>query len=207
MIDPPPPARLNLRHPALGMLAASVVAATVWAATFGLLPPLEGMTASGPRLLFAIECAAVSLLFTLVLGIESVAHERLLSDAFDPLAGRETRRLRINQRFIENTSEQSVLFLLGLLALSHYCDSGSSMRAVVACSVVWVLGRLAFWVGYHVAPQHRVAGLVGTAQSLAVLLYVGSRFGHEIAGGMGAAVPPTLFLIAEAAIFIAVRRR
>lgn len=207
MVETAPPSRLNLRTAAPALLAASAGAAAIWAAAFGLLPPLSGMTAPELRLLFAIKCAAISLLFTLVLGIEAVAHERLLSDAFDPLAGRETKRLRINQRFIQNTLEQSVLFLAGLLALSFYCASGSSMRAVVACTVVWTLSRLVFWVGYHIAPEHRVAGLIGTAQSLAVLIYVCVSFGYEIAGVIGATAPLALFFIAEGAIFIAVKRR
>lgn len=189
------------------MLAGTVGAAAVWAAIFAFVPPLDGMAAPELRLLFAVKCVAVSLLFTLALGIEAVGHERLLSDAYDPLAGRETTRLRINQRFIQNTLEQSLLFLGGLLALSYYCDSGSSMRAIVACSAVWVLSRIVFWVGYHIASEHRVAGLIGTAQSLVVLLYVSARFGHEMAGAIGAAVPLVLFLIAEGAIFSAVRRR
>ncbi len=189
------------------MLATAVGAAAVWGATFGLMPPLDGMTAPELRLFFAIKSAALSLLFTLVLGIEAVAHERLLSEAFDPLAGLETKRLRINQRFIQNTLEQSVLFLVGLLALSYYCDSGNSMRAVVACSAIWTLSRLVFWVGYHIAPEHRVAGLIGTAQSMGVLIYVSARFGYEIAGVIGASAPLALFFIAEGAILIAVRRR
>jgi len=201
-----PSRRLVLRKAAPAMLGAMTGAALVWAVVFGWLRPLEGMSTPSLRLTFALQCIAISVLFTLVLGIEAVAHERLFSDAFDPLAGRDSRRLQINQRFIQNTLEQIVPFAAGLLALSVYCDTGTSMRAVIACSIVWVLGRLVFWLGYHVAPEHRVAGLIGAAQSLIVLLYVGARFGYDIAGSVGAALPILLFLIAEVVILARVRR-
>ncbi len=57
-------------------------------------PLLEGLDEPVARLAsFSPKCAALAVLFTLVLGIEEVAHERLVSPAFDPLAGHETRRM------------------------------------------------------------------------------------------------------------------
>ncbi|WP_410968141.1 hypothetical protein, partial [Salmonella sp. SAL04281] len=88
-------------------------------------------------------------LFAFVLGIEAVAHERFQSPAIDPLAGFTTRRLTINLRYLQHTLEQLVVFLPGLFGLAYYCDSGAAMRAVTATTIVWILNRIAFWVGYH----------------------------------------------------------
>jgi hypothetical protein len=40
-------------------------------------------------MLFTLKCLCLAVLFCLVLGVEAVAHERLSSAAFDPLAGFE----------------------------------------------------------------------------------------------------------------------
>ena len=102
----------------LGIAASLLASAALWYAIRFSAPVLEGMGEPVARLAFALKCAALAVLFTLVLGIEAVAHERLVSPAFDPLAGHETRRLRVNQRYLQNTLEQTVVFLVGLLGLA-----------------------------------------------------------------------------------------
>src|SRR5690606_18570477 len=124
--------------------------------------------------------------FTLVLGVEAVAHERLQSPAFDPLEGHATRRLRINQRYLQNTLEQTVVFLVGLFGLAAYMADGGQMRAVLATAVVWTLARLAFWVGYHRSAAMRGLGAPGMLVSMLVLIYVAMRVGRDLAGPFGA---------------------
>jgi uncharacterized MAPEG superfamily protein len=140
-------------------------------------------------------------LFCLVTGIEAVAHERLMSPAFDPLAGFETRRLRVNQRYLQNTVEQIIVFAASLFGLAAYSPDGSAMRAVVATTMVWIVARLAFWLGYHRSAALRGLGAPGMAISMIVLLYVTSRFGREIAGTAGAMVPVVVFFAVEAVLF------
>jgi len=174
----------------IGMLAifASIpVAVALWYGVDRFLPPLAGLETPGARLLFALKCWCVAVLFCLVTGVEAVAHERLWSPAFDPLSGFETRRMRVNQRYLQNTLEQTVVLAAALFGLAAYCRDGAAMRAVVATTVVWILGRLAFWLGYHRGAAFRALGAPGMAVSLIVLLYVGWRFGDELAGPWGAA--------------------
>ena len=189
------------------MAFALLLAGLIWLAAFQVLPPLDGMATPLDRLVFALKCICTVLLFTMLMGVEAVSHDRLASAAFDPLAGQESHRLKVYIRYLQNTLEQVVLFVPGVFALAVYCDSGSSMRAVVASSLVWALARLAFWIGYHLGPQHRVAGLVGAMQSMFVLLYVTARFGFEIAGAIGAAVPIILFVVAEIVLVWKARRQ
>lgn len=82
-------------------------------------------------------------------GVEAVEHEWLTSLAFDSLARFETRRLRVNQRYLRNTVEQILVFGVSLFGLAAYCADGAEMRAVVATTVVWIVARVAFWLGYH----------------------------------------------------------
>ena len=81
------------------------------------------------RELFALKCVALATLFCLVAGIEAVAHERLQSDAFDPLLNHETRRLRVNLRYLQNTLEQLIVFAVGLLIARRLHETTARMRS------------------------------------------------------------------------------
>lgn len=189
----------------IAIAAAMPVALLLWLAVAYLVPPLAGMDTIGDRMLFTLKCCCVAVLFCLVTGVESVAHERLFSPAFDPLDRFETWRLRVNQRYLQNTLEQTVVFVAGLFGLAAYCQDGSAMRAVLATAIVWILARFAFWIGYHQSAAMRGLGAPGMALGLLVLLYVAGRFGYETAGGIGAAVPIVAFLAIEAWLFWATR--
>jgi hypothetical protein len=140
-----------------------------------------------------------------VTGIEAVAHERLVSPAFDPLSGFATRRLQVNQRYLQNTLEQFLVFAAGLFGLAAYSPDGAAMRAVLATTIVWMLARFAFWIGYHKNAAMRGLGAPGMALGLVVLLYVVARIGYDIGGIIGAAVPVAAFLAVEALLFRATR--
>ena len=185
--------------------AAMPVALLLWLAIAYLAPPLAGMDSLGGRMLFTLKCCCVAVLFCLVTGIEAVAHERLSSPAFDPLSGFETRRLRVNQRYLQNTLEQVLVFAAGLFGLAAYSVDGSAMRAVLATTIVWILARFAFWIGYHRSAAMRGLGAPGMALSIIVLLYVAWRIGYEVGGFVGAAVPVVAFLAIETFLFRATR--
>jgi hypothetical protein len=197
-----------LRQRRAGMIAIAVsmpVAFLLWVAVAYLAPPLPGMEGLGDRMVFTLKCCCVAALFCLVTGIEAVAHERLFSPAFDPLRGFETRRLRINGRYLQNTLEQTIVFGIGLFGLAAYSPGGYQMRAVLATTVVWILARFAFWIGYHRSAAMRGLGAPGMALSMVVLLYVAYQFGYEIAGFVGAVTPIVAFFSLEAFLFWATR--
>jgi hypothetical protein len=185
--------------------AAMPVALLLWLAIACLVPPLAGMDSLDGRMLFTLKCCCLAVLFCLVTGVEAVAHERLSSPAFDPLSGFETRRLRVNQRYLQNTLEQTLVFGVGLFGLAAYSPDGSAMRAVLATTVVWVLARFAFWIGYHRSGAMRGLGAPGMALSMIALLYVSGRIGYEVGGFVGAAMPVVAFLAIEVFLFRATR--
>ena len=185
----------------IGILIAFPVAIALWLAVYTLLPPLPGMADPFARLAFAVNCCCITILLCFLTGIEAVSHERLQSPAIDPLSGYETRRITINLRYLQNTLEQLMLFIPGLLALTFYCTNGSSMRAVAATTMVWIVARAAFWIGYHYGPHYRALGAPGMMQSILVLLYVCGHFGYDIAGTFGAITLLALFASIEAFLF------
>ncbi|MGN6155549.1 MAG: MAPEG family protein [Sphingomicrobium sp.] len=194
------------RKSGIGAIAGSIaISAVIWVALWQLLPPLAGMDSIGPRMLVALKCVALATLFCLVGGVEAIAHERLQSNAFDPLQGHETKRLRVNLRYLQNTLEQTVIFAVGLFGLAAYLDSGSAMRIVIATTVIWVLNRFAFWIGYHRSAAMRGLGAPSMAVSLIMLLYVAGRIGLDIAGTAGALVVIGLYLALEAVLFLKTR--
>src|SRR5262245_460155 len=78
------------------------------------IPPL-GLDAPIDRLILALRCDAIAALALLV-GIQAVASGRGRSAAIDPLAGAESRQMQVHARYVQNTLEQLVLFVLGTAA-------------------------------------------------------------------------------------------
>lgn len=189
----------------LAIAAAAPVATMIWLALAFLIPPLTGMDSTAARMVFTLKCWCLAVLFCLVTGVEAVAHERLWSAAFDPLSGYETRRLRVNLRYLQNTLEQTVVFTAALFGLAAYSGTGSSMRAVMATAVVWTLARFAFWIGYHYSAALRGLGAPGMALSMLVLLYVAGRIGFDWGGIPGAVLPIVAFAAIEAFLFRSTR--
>lgn len=186
---------------------SSVVALLVWLVVRYFGPVIAGMEGLGARMLFALKCCAVATLFCLVTGVEAVAHERLQSAAFDPLAGHQTRRLQVNNRYLQNTVEQIIIFVVGLFGLAAYSADGDAMRAVLATTVAWVLARFAFWIGYHRSAAMRGLGAPAMMINLIMLLYVVVRISYEVAGTVGAFASLLVFSAIEAVLFWTTRAR
>ena len=186
---------------------SALVGLALWFALDRLLPPLAGMDDLSARMLVALKCCAFAALFCLFGGVEAVAHERRQSAAFDPLAGHETTRLRVNKQYLQNTLEQFVVFAVGLFGLAAYSETGGAMRAVIATTVVWILFRFAFWIGYHRSAAMRGMGAPGMAVALLMLLYVCARIGGDVAGDAGVIAVVGAFLALEAVLFRGTRGR
>jgi hypothetical protein len=181
-----------------GIAISAVATAALWYALLRLLPAPAGAEA----LETALACCGIAALLTLVMGVEAIAHERLVTPAIDPLAGYENRRMRVNARYLSNTVEQFIVFAAGLLALSAF----ATPRLLVIVTVVWVVARWAFWLGYHRSPLLRGLGAPGMLQSMLVLIYAGYRFLAESYGPAVGIALVILFLAIEALLFRAVMR-
>lgn len=180
---------------------STAIGLVLWEAIIRFTPPLGGMEELAARMLVALKCCAMAALFCLFMGTEAVAHERLQSSAFDPLAGHETRRLRVNKQYLQNTLEQFVIFAVGLLGLAAYSADGADMQRVIATAVVWILFRFAFWIGYHHSAAMRAAGAPGLLVGQLLLIYTCVRAGGDIAGDAGAWATLIAYIAFEALLF------
>jgi len=94
---------------------------------------------------------------------------------------------------------------MGLFGLAAYLTTPESMRAVPATTVIWILNRYAFWIGYHRSAAMRGLGAPSMAVSLIMLLYVVARIGGDVAGTAGAVILVSLYLLVEAVLFLKTR--
>jgi hypothetical protein len=146
----------------VGIGAASGVAAMVAAvsAIYPLWPADPGLADAGSRLAYALQANAFAVL-PLLIGIMAVGNNRFLSEAIDPTLQKEDRKAQIDGRVVENTLQQYVMFLIGTLALSVNLTA-EQMRAIPAASIVFVVARIAFWIGYRIHPLYRASGMAAT---------------------------------------------
>lgn len=194
------------RRTGIGAIAlAGIIGAILWLGIYHYAPPIADSARLGGRMLFALKCFAVATLFCLVGGVEAVAHERLQSAAFDPLKGYETRRLKVNLRYLQNSLEQLIVLAVGLFGLAAYLTTGESMRAVLATTALWIVGRFAFWIGYHRSAAMRGIGAPGMLAAMLTLLYVVWRIGDDLAGPVGGWALIGGFIFLEAVLFRATR--
>jgi hypothetical protein len=155
----------------LSLLLASVgvvAAFLAWRVIAELIPADSGASSMSVRLGMA---AAVLLpcCFILAAMISAQMGARFMAGALDPTLGTDTRFLQVNQRVITNTVEQLCIFLPALLALAAGV-TGGQLPYVLALALVFAGARLAFWVGYVLAPVARAPGMAATVATNAATL-------------------------------------
>jgi hypothetical protein len=117
--------------------------------------------AAGERIAYALKWAVVAVL-PLFLMICAIGNARFMSDAIDPTLGKEDAAMTINARAAQNTLEQLILFVVGMLALSVALPL-YRLNIIGALAITFVVMRLAFWVGYRIKPIYRAFGFASTA--------------------------------------------
>lgn len=131
-------------------------------------PALPVVADSGERLAFAAKWVALGAA-PLFFAIASVGNARFKSEAIDPTAGKESRTMIINGRVADNTLQQYALYTAGSFAVAAGAR-GDELGFVVAAAIVFVVARVAFWIGYRIHPLYRAAGMAATSY-LAVVLF------------------------------------
>ncbi len=91
------------------------------------------------------------------------------SAAMDPTAHAEGRFLDLSRRILTNTVEQSLVFALGAFAMAAVTPAGQ-LGLLGALTILFVIARVAFWIGYLVDPVYRYAGFALTAEINVVVL-------------------------------------
>lgn len=144
----------------LGIVVGLLSAGAIASLAFALLPPVTVQLTLEQRIAFAIRCTLVAS-WTLVAGILAVASKRFTSEAIDPISGAEPPTLRIHARYLQNTLEQLILFCISSTALATLLEA-EELKLLVVATLVFILGRVAFWIGYLKNPLLRIPGFNAT---------------------------------------------
>ena len=125
------------------------------------LPEPQVVDAPGNRLAYAARWSVVAVL-PLFAMLAAVGNARFLSKAIDPTLGKESQKMVVDGRVAENTLQQFVCFLVGIMALSVSLPIGW-ISVVPAVAITFVICRVVFWIGYRIHPLYRAPGFASTA--------------------------------------------
>jgi hypothetical protein len=147
-----------------------VMALSVWLLT-KVLPPPAIADALAERLAYALEANVVAIVPFFIMLI-SIGNSRFLSAAIDPTRQAESKSMLIDGRVADNTLQQNFVFAIATLALSTIV-AVNHLQVVWACTIVFVIARGAFWLGYRINPLYRAPGMSGSAyMNLGMILYI-----------------------------------
>jgi hypothetical protein len=144
------------------------MALLVWALSRAIAAPALDDTAAN-RIAYALPWAVVAILpyFAMVV---AVGNARFLSEAIDPTLGKESQAMVVNGRVADNTLQQYVLFLVGMLGLAVTLPI-QRLSIVAAVAITFVVFRIVFWIGYRIQPLYRAPGFSSIAyMNLGMLL-------------------------------------
>jgi hypothetical protein len=156
---------------AIGAASGATCMFLLTAAVYTVFPAISGMDTVVDRLVLTLKLNVIAVI-PFFIAVAAVGNGRFLSNAIDPLRHLENRAMEINGRVVDNTLQQNFVFLIGTLALSTYLTS-ETIKLIPALVVVFVLARIAFWVGYRMHPLYRAPGMAATSyMNLSILLTV-----------------------------------
>ena len=142
----------------------------VWWLT-GVLPQPSIPDALGERIAYALRANVVALV-PLFLMLITIGNSRFFSDAIDPTRRAESEKVQVDGRVAGNTLEQSFGFAVASLAVSTLV-SFEHLQVVWAATIVFVVARMTFWIGYRMHPLYRAPGFAATAYlNLGMIGYV-----------------------------------
>ena len=134
------------------------------------MPEPQVVDAPGNRLAYAARWSVVAVL-PLFAMLAAVGNARFLSEAIDPTLGKESQKMVVDGRVAENTLQQFVCFLVGIMALSVSVPIGW-ISVVPAVAISFVICRIVFWIGYRIHPLYRAPGFASTAYMNAFMYIV-----------------------------------
>lgn len=135
--------------------------------------------------------------------ISMVGFNRAKVGAENPLAGNENR-MELSKKRLLNTLEQTTIYAMQAMFLATLLKR-EEMKLILLYTIVFVVGRFFFWVGYGISFHYRALGNIVTfgsayfVQGLSAYL-VCSRYlmlSSTIATVSSIAVPATLLLLPD----------
>lgn len=158
---------MTQRAVVIWVLAGSVLGWLLFALILGLvIGPRAAQTAD--RLAYAaawmLPIAILLFVMTLATGLG-----RFFGGGADPTLNADSRYVDICRRSLTNTVEQSLVFALAALAMAAVTPAGQ-LGLLGALVILFVIARLAFWIGYLRHPLYREAGMALTFEINLVII-------------------------------------
>ena len=110
----------------------------------------------GDRIALVVKCAAFALLPGVV-GICVVSAQRLDPKMWVGRMAKLNSAPDINTRFILNTFEQFTIYFVAIAVVALYSPAQEA-RALPILTMLFMLGRILFWIGYYKNPYLRAFG-------------------------------------------------
>ena len=132
----------------------------VWGLSKAIAAPAVADT-NADRIAYAIHWAAIPALLLFAM-YAAVGNARFFSEAIDPTLGKEDQKTIVDGRVADNTTQQFLLFLIGLFGLAVTLPN-HRLSIIPAVSITFAIVRIAFWIGYRIRPVFRAFGFASTA--------------------------------------------
>lgn len=110
------------------------------------------------KLIYALRVCAFPAVMTLLVAVLMVSRKRVNGPGHNPLAGKESY-LQLDKNVLTNTVEQVLVFLLFVLVLITYLQP-AEMRIIPLYSIIFVVSRVLFRIGYGIHPKYRSCGML-----------------------------------------------
>ena len=109
------------------------------------------------RLVFALRwqlpCAASILIFIIITG-----NTRFLTSAINPLDLQDQGPVNVLGRILDNSEQQFLIHFVAIITMATIVEA-SSLQLIPAFSILFVIGRTAFTIGYLIHPMQRAFGM------------------------------------------------
>lgn len=154
---------------AIGAVSGIVgMVALVWGISAAMRPPAIA-NSPGDRLAYAVPWAVVAILPLFVM-LVAIGNARFFGEGIDPTLGKEDKSMVVNGRVADNTLQQYVIFLVGMLGLAVTLPA-ERLSIIPAVAITFVVARIIFWIGYRIHPLYRAPGFSSVAyMNLGMLL-------------------------------------
>ena len=148
-----PPKRVIAVGSAIGHAIAIAYILTL----FLLIPPFDQDPSVAQRLALAIKSAILPG-FMFMVGIAFLAKDRFYGQANNPMVCEtDGAKMKVDARYLSNTHEQFVLFLINAFALAIFLPT-PCLTLLPIYGSLFAVGRMVFWIGYRIHPLYRAPG-------------------------------------------------
>lgn len=163
----------NRAHVKRSLITSAAIFCTIFLVGVYLLPAgkYQEFPSQLEHIVYTLRWQSIPVL-TLLFGINRVGNKRFSTIAIDPVSGGGEHLLAIEARYLQNTLEQLIVSVSGQVILSTYLSASTITRVIPMLVVLFVTGRVLFYIGYKMHPLKRAIGFSMTfLPSVAVHTY------------------------------------